>query len=253
VSFLNRISEQAPETVADVLLEVVVLGYHPTLMAASGAQAVAAAKAIMAEGGYLLVVEGGVPTAFGGAACFAWTVDGQDVTFLEAVRELSSRAAAIACVGNCASFGGVAAAGPNPTGVQSVAQATGKPTVNVAGCPAHPDWIAWTVAQVVTGASIPLDGLGRPVAIYAGNVHEHCPRREAEDEAGTFGVDRRCLKELGCCGPITSAPCPDMLWNGRSNWCVDANAPCIGCTEPSFPRLGLMTGEVEGGEGGEDD
>jgi Ni,Fe-hydrogenase I small subunit len=33
---------------------------------------------------------------------------------------------------------------------------------------------------------------------------------------------------------------------------VDANAPCIACTEPDFPRVGLMVpGESEGA--GDDD
>jgi hydrogenase small subunit len=29
--------------------------------------------------------------------------------------------------------------------------------------------------------------------------------------------------------------CPSTLWNGGVNWCINANAPCIGCTNPDFP------------------
>ena len=50
-----------------------------------------------------------------------------------------------------------------------------------------------------------------------------------------FGVDKHCLMELGCRGPMTMSNCPQQKWNNQVNWCVDANAPCIGCTEPGFP------------------
>jgi hydrogenase small subunit len=255
VSFLNRVSAEAPETAADVLLDVVLLGYHPTLMAAAGESAVAAAEAIHDEGSYLLVIEGGVPTAFGGNACQAWSIGGKDVTFLELVQHYAERAGAIVCVGTCAAWGGVAAAPPNPAGVQGVKAVTGRTTLNVAGCPPHPDWIVWSLAGVLGGAAVEIDGHGRPRALYRSCLHDACPRNEdngGTGEASTFGIDRACLEELGCAGPRCYAPCPTSLWNGGASWCVDANAPCIACTEPDFPRVGLMVpGESEGA--GDDD
>jgi hydrogenase small subunit len=240
VSFLNRISAQAPQTADDVLLDIVELDFHTTLMAAAGDSAVSAAEAVYAAGGYLLVVEGGVPTAFGGAACWAWTRNGVDMTFLDVVKRYAGKAAGIICIGNCASWGGIASSYPNPTSVKGVSAATGKKTINVAGCPAHPDWFVWVVAQVLTGATIALDSYGRPKALFGRTVHEQCPRRERERDNLAFGVDSYCLEELGCRGPETKAPCPIGKWNGGVNWCVDANAPCIGCTEPNFPVRGLM-------------
>ncbi len=241
VSFLNRVSAAAPTSAADVLMNVVVLGYHPVLMAAAGDQAMATAESIYAAGGgsYILVVEGGVPTAFGGNACTIWRdAAGNDVTMLDAVKRYAANATAVVAVGTCAAYGGVAAAAPNPTMVQSVSAATGLATINLPGCPPHPDWIVGGLAALLADAPLTLDANGRPDAIYGTNIHQTCPRNTAT-QATTFGVDRQCLRQLGCRGPITTAQCPALLWNTGRNWCVDANAPCIGCTEPSFPQVNL--------------
>jgi NiFe hydrogenase small subunit HydA len=199
-----------------------------------------AAENAFKVGQYVLVIEGGVPTAFQGHACLAWTLNGVEYTFKDVVTRYASKAAAILCIGNCAAYGGIAAASPNPAGVVSVSALTGKATINIPGCPAHPDWFIWVVAQYLAGARITLDGYGRPKALFERTVHERCPRKEREREGLTFGVDGYCLEELGCKGPETKAPCPVGKWNGGVNWCIDANAPCIGCTEPTFPLKGLM-------------
>lgn len=234
VSFLNRISTQAPQTAADVLIDTINLTYHPTLMSLAGESAASVAQQAYQTGGYILVVEGGVPTLFNGATCFAWTLNGQEVTFMQAVSDMASRASKIVCVGDCACFGGVSATGPNVTGVKSVQAATGKATLNIAGCPAHPDWIVWAIAQLLNGASIPVDSYGRPTDLYGRYVHGSCPRR-SNPKATTFGVDNLCLRSLGCRGPATHANCPSSKWNGGVNWCTESNAPCIGCAEPGFP------------------
>jgi len=236
VSLLNRISGTSPVSAADLLVNTVNLAYHPNLMALAGESAVDQLEAAFNAGGYVLAVEGGVPTNFGGSACWAWSFEGRDVTFQEAVVELSSRAAAILCVGTCAAWGGIPAAPPNPTGVKSVKAVTGKTTINIAGCPPHPDWIVWAVAQLLLKKSITLDSSGRPTALFSKKIHEICPRKGTE-EAKTLGVDYRCLKELGCRGPETKANCSQVLWNGGANWCIDANSPCLGCTNPDFPSL----------------
>ncbi len=235
VSLLNRISSTAPTTAADLLINSINLAYHPTLMSAAGALAVEACDAEYTKGGYILAVEGGVPTAFRGAACWPWTTSaGQEETFASAVSRLASRASRIVCVGSCAAFGGIPAAGTNQAGIRSVSAYTGMPTINVAGCPPHPDWIVWTIAQLLLNKSVALDTQGRPTALYARRIHEICPRREA-GEASTFGQANRCLEELGCRGPSTYASCPTQWFNGATNWCIGANAPCIGCTESTFP------------------
>jgi len=235
-SFLNWITSSGSpsQTAADVLIDSINLVYHPNLMALAGQSAVEVAEAAYGAGGYVLAVEGGVPTKFAGNTCWAWSYNGEDVTFQQAVLDLASRAASILCIGTCASWGGLAAAPPNPTAVKGVRAATGKGTINIAGCPPHPEWIVWVVAQLILGKTIPLDSYARPKAIFSRTVHDQCPRRESE-EAKVFGQDFRCVKELGCRGPDTRANCPVQLWNNQANWCCDANALCIGCTDPKFP------------------
>ena len=69
-------------------------------------------------------------------------------------------------------------------------------------------------------------GAGRPTALYSQTVHSRCPRNDDPES---------CLASKGCRGPGTHANCPTQLWNNRTNWCVNANAPCYACTEPTFP------------------
>jgi hydrogenase small subunit len=234
VSLLNRISTSAPTTAADLLINTVNLAFHPQLMAAAGDSAVDAAKAAYAKGGYILAVEGGVPTAFGGAACLAWTYNGVEVTFKQAVTDLASKAKAVICVGTCAAWGGIPASGPNPTAIQGVKTATGRSTINVAGCPAHPDDVVWVISQLLLAKTISMDSYGRPTYLFPRPVHALCPYREAE-ETGSLGQEGRCLKEVGCRGPATAGRCHTQRFNGGVNWCMGAGAPCIGCNEPSFP------------------
>ena len=233
-SFLNRISTEGPQTAANVLVDAINLVYHPNLMALAGQDAVAQAEAAYQKGGYLLAVEGGIPTAFGGRACYAWTYNENEVTFEQAVRTLAAKAAGILCIGTCAAWGGIPAAPPNPTGVMGVKELTGKDTINIPGCPTHPDWIVWAVVQLLVGKPIALDSFGRPTQFFSKTVHDLCPRNGGT-MATKIGVDKTCLMDLGCRGPMTMSNCPQQKWNNRVNWCVDANAPCIGCTEPGFP------------------
>jgi hydrogenase small subunit len=234
VSLLNRISATSPKSAADLLINYINLVYHPNLMALAGDSAVAQAEQIYANGGYVLAIEGGVPTAFGGNTCWPWESNGRAVPFNEAVIRLAGKAAAILCIGTCAAWGGIPAVPPNPMGVKGVKAVTGKNTINIAGCPPHPDWIFWAVAQLLLGKTITLDSYGRPTYLFNRTVHDQCPRRERE-ETEQFGRDGYCLKELGCRGPETRCNCPITRWNNQVSWCVEVNAPCIGCTEPGFP------------------
>ena len=236
VSLANLFSSQHPTDIADLLVNTIDLAFHPNLMGAAGNLAVEALNQAT-SGDFILAVDGGIPTAFGGSACMVWTENGREVTALEAVRTLAPKAKAVLCIGTCASFGGIPAGNPNPTGIKSVRDASGISTINIPGCPTHPDWIVWTVAQLLSGATVALDSSGRPSALFGGekfNVHERCPREDSE-EAHYFGEEGRCLKELGCKGPRTQADCPVRKWNSGTNWCVGANAICLGCTESGFP------------------
>jgi hydrogenase small subunit len=252
VSLANLFSENAGTTnVADLLINTINLAFHPNLMGAAGDLAVAELKRAT-EGGFVLAVDGGIPTAFGGRTCMLWTEDGRDVTAMEAVKDLAPKAAAVLSIGTCASFGGIPAADPNPTGIQSVGQITGVPTINIPGCPSHPDWVVGTIAQLLAGESPSLDSDGRPKAYFGRRIHDRCPRRN-RDEVETFGIDGGCLEELGCKGPMTRADCYSRQWNSGTNWCIGANAICIGCTEKGFPDKFSPFYDEESGDDEDDD
>lgn len=241
VSLSNLVSSSAPVDLADLLIHTIDLVYHPTLMGAAGSLAVQTLKNA-AAGKFILAVEGGIPTLFGGKTCTIYSDGGVDVTALQAVQQLAPKALKVISIGTCASFGGMSGANPNPTGIKSVAAATGISTINVAGCPPHPDWIVWTIAQLLAGANPSLDSSGRPTALYGRTVHSQCSR-VSQAWAASLGDTGLCNGNLGCKGRRTHADCPTRLWNNQTNWCVGtissggngADSLCQGCTEPAFP------------------
>lgn len=233
VSLANLISGQKPADIADLLLNTIDLAFHPNLMGAAGDLAVQSLRAATQED-FVLVVDGGIPLAFDGHSCIVWSENGREITAKEAVLDLASKSMATVCVGTCASYGGIPAGKPNPTQIVSVGHLTGLPTINVPGCPPHPDWIVWTIANLLAGVIPTLDEENRPVQLYAEAIHKNCPHKGLT-EAKSFGQGNSCLKSLGCKGPRTSADCGQRKWNNGTNWCIGANAVCLGCTEYGFP------------------
>jgi hydrogenase small subunit len=250
VTMLNT----ASPTIKNVLIDQIAPGvhinlkFHPVIMAAAGEMAIQVMEdtAKRQKGEYVLVVDGAVPMADGGVYGAIGERNGKPVTMLQRVTELAQDALAVIALGTCASFGGIPAAPPNPTGCTSVQKALAakdisKPLINIPGCPPHPDWFVGTVASVIL-SGLPkaedLDDFLRPKAFYGKLIHENCPRRAYFDEgkfAKKFGEDG-CLYELGCKGPITYADCPLRRWNSGTNWVIGAGAPCNGCTQPEFPN-----------------
>ena len=104
-------------TVSNLILDMISLDYHETLMAGSGHQAEKSLHDSMAanKGKYILVVEGGIPTKDNGIYC---KVSGK--TALESLRTAAEGAAAVISIGTCASYGGIQASAPNPTGAVGV-------------------------------------------------------------------------------------------------------------------------------------
>ena len=232
VSFMNAVNP----TVDQVLLNSISLKYHPTLMAAAGDLAVSAASSAVDQGGYILVVEGAIPTGASGQYCYVWDEGGVSVTMADAVRRLAAKAKYVAAVGTCAAFGGIPSRVCD-TGVQPLGDFLGRTVVNLPGCPTHPDWIVGSLVSLIGGAVPALDNNSRPTAYYRSQViHERCPRREAE-EADRFGQKGLCLEELGCKGPRSHADCDIRQWNNAQNWCIGVDGLCIGCTETNFPAF----------------
>lgn len=233
VSFLNS----AYPDVARVITHFVSVQYHQTLAAATGEVALQALESAIGAGGYLLVVEGGVPTTMPEACRVG------EEPFSEQLVRAAKGAAAVVALGTCASFGGIPAAPPNPTGSAGVRgyltqAAVRTPVVTLPGCPAHPDWLVGTIVQYVRSGVPELTETGCPKAFYGTNIHAHCPQfynYDAGKFASTFGEDG-CLFKLGCMGIRTEADCSMRRWNNKTNWCVEAGAPCIGCARPEFAQ-----------------
>jgi hydrogenase small subunit len=226
--------------VGSLILDLVSLDYHETLAAAAGHQLEANLAAAKKKGGYVLVVEGAIPTKQDGIYCI---VGGR--TAVQELTECAAKAAAVICIGSCASWGGVPSSDPNPTGATgapAVLKAKGidKPVVTLPGCPANPYNLLGTVLQFATFGTLPkLDEKGRPTFAYGRVIHEDCPRRPHFDAgrfAQMFGDEGHrngwCLYKLGCKGPQTHANCSLLHFcEVPGAWPIGIGHPCIGCTE----------------------
>jgi len=221
-----------------LILDLISLDYHETLSAAAGHQAEKSLHDAMAtnKGKYVLIVEGAIPEKDGGIYC---KIGGK--TAIDMLNEVAADAGAIIAIGSCASFGGLPASGPNPTGATGAPMILkGKTVVTIPGCPANPYNLLGLVLQYVTLGTLPaLDEKGRPLFAYARTIHEDCPRRPHFD-AGRFAQkfgdeDHRlghCLYKLGCKGPATHANCSIQSFCEIPNcWPVGIGHPCVGCTE----------------------
>jgi hydrogenase small subunit len=249
VSLLNT----ASPTIRNLLVDEVIPGthinlrFHATVMAGSGEPVIKVIEDTSKKNklGYVLIIEGAVPDdseiMFGAIG----ERGNKPVSMAKRIEEMAQSSLAVLSVGTCASFGGISAAKPNPSGCQPVrtfleSKNIKKPLVNIPGCPPHPDWIVGTVATILLRGLPEADDLDdnlRLKSFYGKLIHENCPRRAYYDEgkfAKKFG-DEGCLFELGCKGPITYSDCPTRRWNTHTNWVIGAGAPCNGCTQPEFP------------------
>lgn len=221
-----------------VLFDMISLEYSEVLSAASGFQVEDAMKKVLKdyEGEYILAVEGSIPKN-----SEYLSVAGHDAkeTFIEAAKG----AKAIISYGSCASWGGIPAAYPNPTGAKPVTYyVKDKPTILVPGCPPIAEVMTGVIAHIITFGEIPeLDHAGRPKAFYRHRIHDKCNRR-AYFDAGLFvenfddegAKQGYCLYKVGCKGPTTYNSCAEMRWNGGVSYPIQSGNPCIGCSEEGF-------------------
>lgn len=222
-----------------LILDLISLDYSETLSAAAGHQAEAAkVKSILEnKGKFIMVVDGAVPTKDNGIYC---KIAGK--TALQILNETAPHAAAIVAMGSCSSWGGIAAAAPNPTEAKGIPELlTGKTVITIPGCPPNPYNLLTTILHYVTFKKLPeLDQLGRPKFAYSRRIHENCERRPHFDAgrfATQFGDEMHrlgaCLYKLGCKGPETHANCSTLNFGetGSGTWPVGVGHPCFGCTE----------------------
>ncbi len=237
---IESLTRSYSPSVEEMIFNLISLDYQETLQAAAGHAAEAAREAAMEanRGDYVVVVDGSVSTLDNGIYS---TAAGR--TNLDVLRETARDAKAVIAIGTCASFGGLPAAQPNPTGAVPVTEIiTDKPIINVPGCPPMPEVMAGTIAYLVTFGTIPdLDHLNRPKPFFGDTIHDRCYRRpfyeqgkfakSFDDEGAREGW---CLYEVGCKGPTTYNSCATMKWNGGTSFPIQSGHGCLGCSEPNF-------------------
>lgn len=232
--------------------------WHPSLSLAGGAELVALLEDCLAGRVALdaLCIEGALLRGPNGTGRFH-VLAGTGVPMVDWVRRLSAVARHVVAVGSCAAWGGITAAGANPTeacGLQyeddrpggllgsDFRSASGLPVVNVAGCPTHPGWVLDTLMALAAGlfGADDLDPLGRP-RFYADQlVHHGCTRNEFYEfkASAEKPSDLGCMMEhMGCKGTQAHADCNTRLWNGDGS-CTRGGYACISCTEPGFQDPG---------------
>jgi len=222
---------------AEVILDILSVDYNETIMAAAGKQSEEILDRSRKEGGYILIVEGGIPTKKGHGM-----IGNREM--LEVFKITAAPAVAILAIGSCATDGGVPAAKPNPSQIIGTAEALkrvgiSKPLVNLDLCPVNPEYLVGVVVNYLLLGKLPeLDQFGRPKMFYGQTIHDNCERR-AHFDAGRFvevfgsneEVLNYCLYKMGCKGPMTWSACPKIQYNDRTSWCIKAGGPCIGCAE----------------------
>jgi len=179
-----------------------------------------------------------------------FTKNGVEVSWL--IHTYAQRAQWIITVGTCATFGGIFSQ-KDPENISGFAYSGEEPTsrhdtyasklISLPGCPAHPRWLGFVLEMLASGRHIQLDVLHRPVELYATTVHSGCVRNEYFEwkiDAHNFGTKEGCLfYQQGCQAPFTHGSCNHIPWNDVSSK-TTVGTPCFGCTEPSFPRVGLF-------------
>jgi len=263
MSFINASEPSVVDLIVDFGLEIV---YHPTLSMEIGQQAqdlfwqyARGEKTID-----IFVYEGTVitePNGSGRMDMFA----GRPMK--DWVDDIAPKAGIVVAIGDCATYGGLPAVPPNPSGSRGLqydrggkrggylgpdfTSTLGLPVVNIPGCPAHPDWISQILVALAAGrvSDIALDELQRPSTFFTTFTQTGCTRvqyfmfKQDPPEFGQ-GTRRGCLYyEFGCRGPMTHSPCNKILWNRQSSK-TRAGMPCTGCTEPGYPHGDLEVGTV---------
>lgn len=234
-NIISLLNAKDPDMVY-LLREMVTLKFNNSIMAAEGENAFQIFLDTLATD-FILIVDGAVSIKDNGGYTIIANYKGKKITAMEAIRMAAEKARYILAVGTCASYGGISAAKPNPSGSISLEKFLGKEVIKLPGCPCHPDWLIGTLAHLIMRGKPELDNEGRPIMFYGVTVHDHCTRRSFFDR-GIFATklgEETCMFKLGCRGPVTKTDCPIRKWNEYVNWPINDNTPCIGCAQAYFP------------------
>jgi len=190
----------------------------------------------------ILLIEGAISKEFQRA----------DVSVVDIIHKYSKIVQKIVTVGTCATFGGIFRQN-DPKNIGGLHfdgdvktynfSEIKKKTISLSGCPVHPEILVNTLHAIKKGISLQLDNYLRPKEYFAYTVHNGCTRNEYFEykvDDHKFGALEGCMfYEHGCQGPFTHGSCNKILWN-EVNSKTRAGLPCMGCTEPCFPKANLF-------------
>jgi Ni,Fe-hydrogenase I small subunit len=190
----------------------------------------------------ILLIEGSISDEFKRA----------DVPVVDIITKYAKIVKKIVTVGTCATFGGIFRESDykDTTGLHFVKEErTDKfqdlldKTISLSGCPVHPEVLVNTLYAIKKSVDLQLDNFLRPKDYFAYTVHNGCTRNEYFEykvDNHKFGELEGCMfYDHGCQAPFTHGSCNKILWN-EVNSKTRAGLPCMGCTEPTFPKSNLF-------------
>ena len=191
----------------------------------------------------ILLIEGAISDEFKRA----------DASIVNIIQKYAKVVKKIVTVGTCATFGGIFSESDyeDVTGLHfSKEEKTDKfqdifdKTISLSGCPVHPEVLVNTLYAIKKSTELKLDNFLRPKEYYSYTVHNGCTRNEYFEykvDNHQFGELEGCMfYDHGCQAPFTHASCNKILWN-EVNSKTRAGLPCMGCTEPTFPKENLFS------------
>ncbi|MAY42586.1 MULTISPECIES: HupU protein [unclassified Neptuniibacter] len=255
---MSLLNAESPDLLTTFEAAGIHLLWHPSLSEETGSEVVDIFDSILKGETQLdvLCLEGSVLRGPNGTGRFHM-LGGTDKPMMEWIELLSKQAQYTVAVGSCAAFGGISAAGDNITdaiGLQFEGEVpggflgdqyrslSGHKTINISGCPVHPDWVTETLISLSLDehSEEAVDLFGRP-RMYADQlVHHGCSRNEYYEYKASAELpgDRGCMMEnMGCLGTQAHADCNSRPWNGVGS-CTKGGYACINCTAPEFEEPG---------------
>jgi NiFe hydrogenase small subunit HydA len=255
---LSLLCAEGPDLLTSLDAANIEVLWHPALSEACGSETLGILRRVK-DGEIkldILCLEGSVVRGPNGTGRFHMLA-GTNRPMMDWIAELAGMADYVVAVGSCAAFGGITAAGGNPSDAcglvysgetaggllgETFRSKTGFPVVNIAGCPTHPNWVIETLMQISLGAlgEQDLDAWRRPRSYADHLVHHGCPRNEYYEfkASAEHPSDLGCMMEnMGCKGTQAHADCNTRLWNGEGS-CLRGGYACINCTAPLFEEPG---------------
>jgi hydrogenase small subunit len=174
-----------------------------------------------------------------------------DKSIVDIIKLYAKNVKKIVTVGTCSTFGGIFKDSPykNSSGflylekekIERFLEYEDK-VISVSGCPVHPEVLVNTLYMIKDELDLLIDKYHRPKEFFSYTVHNGCVRNEYFEykiDDHNFGEKEGCMfYDHGCQAPFTHGSCNKILWNEVSSK-TRVGQPCMGCTEPEFPRYNL--------------